>query len=74
LLANAAKRQLRQIERRWTRMRLTSTCQGAIRQPGESREERIYSPAEPWHFWYFLPLPQGQGSSLPTLADELLLG
>src|SRR3990172_1529983 len=24
---------------------------------------------EPWHFLYFLPLPQGQGSLRPVLAD-----
>ena len=34
-----------------------------------------YAPA-PWHFLYFLPLPQGQGSLRPTLsaADDLLHG
>lgn len=25
----------------------------------------------PWHFLYFLPLPQGQGSLRPTLVTEL---
>ena len=25
----------------------------------------------PWHFLYFFPLPQGQGSLRPTLADAV---
>src|SRR6185436_16556945 len=27
---------------------------------------------EPWHFLYFLPLPHGQGSFLPTLGSSRL--
>src|SRR5215207_8233765 len=30
--------------------------------------------AAPWHFLYFLPEPQGQGSLRPTLASLLALG
>src|ERR1700690_3262243 len=31
-------------------------------------------PATPWHFLYFLPLPQGQGSLRPTLGCVLRMG
>ena len=30
--------------------------------------------AAPWHFLYFLPDPQGQGSLRPTFASFLLTG
>ena len=32
----------------------------------ERRSESLYTP---WHFLYFFPLPQGQGSLRPTLSS-----
>jgi len=31
----------------------------------------VLSLSMPWHFLYFFPLPQGQGSFLPILLDDL---
>ena len=36
--------------------------------PLDRAENRVYAPARPWHFLYFLPLPHGQGSFRPTFA------
>jgi hypothetical protein len=40
---------------------------------GSLRAHHIKRDYAPWHFLYFLPLPQGQGSLRPTLAEAGVL-
>ena len=48
------------------------SCSGSLSHHGDAEGPRPSS-AEPlyvpWHFLYFFPLPQGQGSLRPTLSS-----
>ena len=48
----------------------TSVPRGALGILGRQDLEVTYATA-PWHFLYFLPLPQGQGALRPTLSLAL---
>src|SRR5690606_5449428 len=48
--------------------------QGLRRSPGLSRRTQAVSSPEPWHFLYFLPEPQGQGSLRPTRGPSRSMG
>src|SRR5690606_36614811 len=56
---------------KWRRVSLgPALSQGGISEKGRFRGAADCGPSyAPWHFLYFFPLPQGQGSLRPTLSS-----
>jgi hypothetical protein len=53
----------------------TRGCFGQVNDGGGERTIReSRQAAVPWHFLYFFPEPQGQGSFLPTFASRRFTG
>src|SRR2546427_10347159 len=51
-----------------TRLMLYTSHESPITGPESRITSHAHHAAAPWHFLYFFPLPQGQGSFRPTFA------